>query len=335
MEDVDEKKEEKGDSTDAYQEIDKLQELGINQADIKKLKAAGFHTVASIIMTTRKNLTAVKGLSEAKVLKLIETAKKVQDFGFITGSEVLQKRKNILKITTGSSNLDELLRGGIESMGITEAFGEFRTGKTQLAHTLCVTAQLPSNLNGGNGKVVYIDTEGTFRPDRIVSIAERYGVDPTAVLDNITYARAHTSDHQIDLLTAAAAKMIEEHFALIVVDSATALFRVDYMGRGQLADRQNKLGGFLSKLMKLSEEFNVAVFITNQVMSDPSGAMTFVTDPKKPVGGHIMAHACTTRLYLRKGKGEERVCKIYDSPSLPGSEAIYCLGDGGICNADK
>lgn len=330
-----EEKEDKEDSKDenAYQDIDKLQELGINATDIKKLKAAGLFTISSIIMNTRKTLTAIKGLSEAKVTKLIETAKKVQDFGFITGTEVLQRRKNILRISTGSSQLDELLRGGIESMGITEAFGEFRTGKTQLALTLCVTAQLPTNMGGGNGKVIYIDTEGTFRPDRIVNIAERFGVEPTAVLDNITYARAHTHEHQMDLLTGAAARMIDEHFALIVVDSATALFRVDFMGRGQLAERQQKLGQFLSKLMKISEEFNVAVFITNQVVSDPGGGAMFMADTKKPIGGHIMAHASTTRLYLRKGKAEQRICKIYDSPCLPGAEAIYQLSEGGVTNA--
>jgi meiotic recombination protein DMC1 len=140
-------------------------------------------------------------------------------------------------------------------------------------------------------------------------------------------------EHQMDLLTGAAARMIEEHYSLLIVDSATALFRVDFSGRGQLAERQQKLGQFLSKLTKLAEEYNVAVVITNQVVADPGGAAMFVADVKKPIGGHVMAHASTTRLMLRKGRGDQRICKIYDSPCLPEAEAIYCLAEGGVMDA--
>jgi len=322
------------DEADSFQDISVLQEHGINVTDIKKLKSSGFHTISSIMMATKKALNEIKGFSEAKVAKILESVGKIQDFGFSSGSDVLVKRKSVLRITTGSTALDDLLHGGIESMSITEVFGEFRTGKTQLCHTLAVAAQLPTKMKGGNGKVLYIDTEGTFRPERITAIANRFCVDPTAVLDNITYARAYTSDHQIDLLTCAAAKMIEEHYSLLIVDSATALFRVDFMGRGQLADRQQKLGQFLSRLQKISEEFNVAVLISNQVVSDPGGGgLSFVADTKKPIGGHIMAHASTTRLSLRKGRGEQRICKVYDSPCLPEAEAIYSLTEGGIADA--
>jgi meiotic recombination protein DMC1 len=220
-------------------------------------------------------------------------------------------------------------------MGITEAFGEFRTGKTQLCHTLCVTAQLPIDASGGNGRVAFIDTEGTFRPERITPIANRFGLDPTQTLNNIFYARAYTYEHQDALITMIAAKMVEERFALLVVDSITALFRVDFSGRGELSARQQALGATLSKLIKIASEFNVAVFITNQVMSDPGGAAMFVADPKKPIGGNVLAHASTTRLYLRKGRGEQRVCKIYDSPCLPEAEAVYQIADEGIIDAKE
>jgi meiotic recombination protein DMC1 len=126
--------------------------------------------------------------------------------------------------------------------------------------------------------------------------------------------------------------MIEEHHSLIIIDSVTALFRVDFIGRGELAARQQMLGQFLSSLIKLSEEFNVAVLITNQVVSDPGAAAMFVADAKKPIGGHILAHAATTRLFLRKGRGEQRIMKIYDSPSLPESEAVFQLTEGGIAD---
>uniref|UniRef100_A0A0D3HRC7 RecA family profile 1 domain-containing protein n=1 Tax=Oryza barthii TaxID=65489 RepID=A0A0D3HRC7_9ORYZ len=279
---------------ECFESIDKLISQGINSGDVKKLQDAGIYTCNGLMMHTKKSLTGIKGLSEAKVDKICEAAEKLLSQGFITGSDLLIKRKSVVRITTGSQALDKLLGGGIETLCITEAFGEFRSGKTQLAHTLCVSTQLPIHMHGGNGKVAYIDTEGTFRPERIVPIAERFEMDANAVLDNI-------------------------------VDSVIALFRVDFSGRGELAERQQKLAQMLSRLTKIAEEFNVAVYITNQVIADPGGGM-FITDPKKPAGGHVLAHAATIRLMLRKGKGEQRVCKIFDAPNLPEGEAIsFCI----------
>ncbi|KAG8093571.1 hypothetical protein GUJ93_ZPchr0012g21840 [Zizania palustris] len=267
---------------ECFESIDKLISQGINAGDVKKLQDAGIYTCNGLMMHTKKSLTGIKGLSEAKVDKICEAAEKLLSQGFITGSDLLLKRKSVVRITTGSQALDELLGGGIETLCITEAFGEFRSGKTQLAHTLCVSTQLPIHMHGGNGKVAYIDTEGTFRPERIVPIAERFGMDANAVLDN------------------------------------------------------QKLAQMLSRLTKIAEEFNVAVYITNQVIADPGGGM-FITDPKKPAGGHVLAHAATIRLMLRKGKGEQRVCKIFDAPNLPEGEAIsFCIlhvASGGVMDA--
>ncbi|XP_025675109.2 meiotic recombination protein DMC1 homolog [Arachis hypogaea] len=320
------------DDDDLFEAIDKLISQGINAGDVKKLQDAGIYTCNGLMMHTKKNLTGIKGLSEAKVDKICEAAEKLVNFGYITGSDVLLKRKSVIRITTGSQALDELLGGGIETSSITEAFGEFRSGKTQLAHTLCVSTQLPTSMRGGNGKVAYIDTEGTFRPDRIVPIAERFGMDPAAVLDNIIYARAYTYEHQYNLLLGLAAKMSEEPFRLLIVDSVIALFRVDFSGRGELAERQQRLAQMLSRLVKIAEEFNVAVYMTNQVIADPGGGV-FVTDPKKPAGGHVLAHAATIRLMFRKGKGEQRVCKVFDAPNLPEAEAVFQITPGGIADA--
>ncbi|GMN46783.1 hypothetical protein TIFTF001_015964 [Ficus carica] len=334
------------DEEELFEAIDKLIAQGINAGDVKKLQDAGIYTCNGLMMHTKKHLTGIKGLSEAKVDKICEAAEKIV-------------RKQVVRITTGSQALDELLGGGIETLAITEAFGEFRSGKTQLAHTLCVSTQvppspqeksihctihalsetpqikfqasayciylsslqLPTHMHGGNGKVAYIDTEGTFRPDRIIPIAERFGMDPGAVLDNIIYARAYTYEHQYNLLLGLAAKMSEEPFRLLIVDSVIALFRVDFTGRGELADRQQKLAQMLSRLTKIAEEYNVAVYMTNQVIADPGGGV-FISDPKKPAGGHVLAHAATIRLMFRKGKGEQRVCKVFDAPNLPEAEAI-------------
>lgn len=322
-------------SVQALMEIDRLTEQGIAAADIAKLKAAGIFTVPGIHMQCKKDLVNVKGLSEAKVDKIIEAARRLTDTGFVNGVTYLQQRKRVTKITTGSTALDQLLGGGLESMSITEAFGEFRTGKTQLAHTLCVTCQLPTQIGGGNGKAIFVDTEATFRPERIRPIAERFGLEADAVLENILVARAYTHEHQAHLLSLVAAKMAEEPYSLLVVDSITALFRVDFSGRGELAERQQKLGKMLNQLMKIAEEFNVAVYITNQVVADPGGACMFVADPKKPIGGHILAHASTTRLSLRKGRGEQRICKIYDSPSLPETECVFAIAEQGIVDAKE
>lgn len=232
-------------------------------------------------------------------------------------------------LSTGSRTLDELLKGGIETGSLTEIFGEFRTGKTQLCHTLCVTCQLPLDQGGGEGKAVYIDTEGTFRPQRLVAIAERFGLDPGDVLENVAYARAHNSEQQMELLKMASALMVEDRYALMVVDSATALFRTDYSGRGELSERQMQLAQFLRSLTRICEEFGVAVVMTNQVVANPDG-MSFAKDATKPIGGNIMAHASTTRLRFKKGRGDNRICQIYDSPNLPESDCQFAVSDGGV-----
>ncbi|XP_040985576.1 meiotic recombination protein DMC1/LIM15 homolog [Aquila chrysaetos chrysaetos] len=320
-----------------FQDIDLLQKHGINVADIKKLKSVGICTIKGIQMTTRRALCNVKGLSEAKVDKIKEAANKLIEPGFLTAFEYSEKRKMVFHITTGSQEFDKLLGGGIESMAITEAFGEFRTGKTQLSHTLCVTAQLPGPNGYTGGKIIFIDTENTFRPDRLRDIADRFNVDHDAVLDNVLYARAYTSEHQMELLDYVAAKFHEEAgiFKLLIIDSIMALFRVDFSGRGELAERQQKLAQMLSRLQKISEEYNVAVFVTNQMTADPGATMTFQADPKKPIGGHILAHASTTRISLRKGRGELRIAKIYDSPEMPENEATFAITAGGIGDAKE
>ncbi|KAJ8493197.1 hypothetical protein OPV22_014918 [Ensete ventricosum] len=190
---------EEDEEDDCFESIDKLITQGINSGDIKKLQDAGIYTCNGLMMQPRRfvllSLTGIKGLSEAKVDKICEAAEKLVNMGYVTGSDLLLRRKAVVRITTGSQALDELLGGGIETLSITEAFGEFRSGKTQLAHTLCST-QLPIQMHGGNGKVAYIDTEGTFRPDRIVPIAERFGMDAGAVLDNIIYAPFQAPDRR-------------------------------------------------------------------------------------------------------------------------------------------
>lgn len=203
-----------------------------------------------------------------------------------------------------------------------------------MCHTLSVTAQLPVSMGGGEGKCLFIDTEGTFRPSRILSIANKYSLNGEETLDNIAYARAYNTDHQTSLLIQAAAMMSEARFSILIVDSAMALYRTDFAGRGELAARQIHLGQFLRQLQRLADEFGVAVVITNQVVAQvDGGASMFNPDPKKPAGGNIIAHASCTRLQLRKGRGENRICKVYDSPSLAESECTFAIMEDGISDA--
>jgi len=281
-----------------------------------------------------RKLQDVKGISEQKAQKLKDVIKANQlvPIGFKTATNRLEDLKEQIFLATGSSALDNLLGGGIETGSITEIFGEFRTGKTQICHTLCVTVQRPLDQGGAEGKAIYVDTEGTFRPQKLVAIAERFQMNPEEVLENVICARAHNSEQQLELLADAAALMSESRFALMVVDSATALYRTDYSGRGELSERQMHLAQFLRQLTRLAEEFGIAVVITNQVVANPDG-MSFAKDATKPIGGNIIAHASTTRLKFKKGRGDNRVCVIYDSPTLPESECAFSVGAAGIEDA--
>ncbi|RXK39361.1 meiotic recombinase Dmc1 [Tremella mesenterica] len=315
-----------GDEHDPFQGYD-----GINVQDILKLKAAGIVTVLGIAQTPRKNLMKIKGLSEAKVEKIKEVSQKLLPSAFATGLEISERRQNVIYISTGSKAVDTILGGGVSTQSITEVFGEFRTGKTQLCHTLCVSTQMPEDQGGASGKVAYIDTEGTFRPDRIRSVADRFGVDSSMALDNILCARAWSSEQQCEMLVDLAVRFVEDRsYKLLIVDSIMNLFRQDYSGRGELSERQQKLNQFLARLQKLAEEFNLAVVLTNQVQADPGLTSRFAAaSSAKPVGGHVLAHASATRMQLRKGRGEERVAKLQDSPDMPEAEATYTLRAGG------
>lgn len=309
--------------------VDLLEEHGIAAADVKKLKDGGVFTVEGLLYTMRKELLKIKGISDNKLDKITEAASKLVYTGFESATEIHLKRGNLISVSSGSSELDKLLEGGFESGSITEIYGEFRTGKTQLCHTLCVTCQLPITQGGGEGKALYIDSEGTFRPERLLQVAERFGLNGQEVLDNVAYARAHNSDHQAKLLCEAAAMMHEQRFAIIIVDSATALYRTDYSGRGELSARQVHLGRFLRSLQQLADEYRVAVVITNQVVAKVDGAAMF--GPQiQPIGGNIIAHASTTRLALRKGRGEERICKVVCSPCLAENEARFTISPEGV-----
>ncbi len=333
--DKEEKKKGKKDSEKADKADLTINDLpGVGPGTCQKLEDAGIYDLMGVAVMSPSELSELAGLGEAVARKAIQAARKMMSLGFQDGMEFDEKRKEIANITTGSKNLNMLLGGkGIETKAITEAFGAYGSGKSQLGFSLAVNVQLPLEMGGANGKAVFIDTEGTFRPDRIRQIATGLGLNPENVLKNIFVARAFNSDHQI-LLLDKIAEMVKngEPIKLIVVDSLTAHFRAEYAGRGMLADRQQKLNKYLHNLMKIAEQCNIAIYVTNQVMANPG--MMF-GDPTTAIGGNIVGHASTYRLYFRRGKKGSRVAKMIDSPNLPENETIFFLGTKGITDEES
>lgn len=299
---------------------------GVGEKTAEKMREAGYTELMAIATCSAGDLMADIGVGEDTANKIIASARSKMKMGFESASKVLERRNTIGKITTGSKTLDELLGGGIETQSIVEAHGAFGSGKSQLAHQLAVTVQLPRDKGGLEGKALFIDSEGTFRPERVQQMATAAGLDPEKALDNVLTARAYNSDHQMLLVEKAEEVIKRENVKILIVDSLTSQFRSDYTGRGTLANRQQKMNKHLHKLQKLADAYNLSVYVTNQVMARPD---IMFGDPTAPIGGHILGHQATFRLYLRKSKGEKRVAKLIDSPSLPEGETVFIVtGDG-------
>ena len=300
---------------------------GVGAATAEKLTAVGYNDLMSIAVATPAELIDATGMTDVLAKKIIAVARSSLDMGFETGEEFLKRREKVQRITTGSKSFDMLLGNGLETGAITECFGEFGSGKTQLGHALAVNTQLLKNEK--NPIAVYIDTENTFRPERIKQLAEGAGLDPNKVLKNIKVARAYNSDHQM-LLVEKIEDLIKKqglNVKTVIVDSLTAHFRAEFIGRGTLADRQQKLNRHMHVLLKLADMHNLCVYVTNQVMAKPD---MFFGDPTQAIGGHIVAHASTFRVYLRKGKKGSRVAKLIDSPNMPDGECSFYVETSGL-----
>jgi len=302
---------------------------GVGAATATKLKETGYTDLMSIAVASPGELVDAAGVGESTARKMIQFARNSLEMGFESGIDLLKRRAIVNKITTGSKAINQLLGGGVETGAITETYGTYGSSKTQIAHQLAVTTQLSREKGGAGGVVVYIDTENTFRPERIQQIAKAQGIDPEEALKNIRVARAYNSDHQI-LLAEKVDDLIKKHnlkVKLVVVDSLTAHFRAEFIGRGTLADRQQKINRHMHTLMKLADTHNLAVYVTNQVMAKPD---MFFGDPTEAIGGHIVGHNSTFRIYLRKGKKGTRVAKLVDSPHLPEGECAFLVTDQGL-----
>lgn len=306
-----------------------IEELpGVGPATADKLRDAGYTDLMAIAVSAPQALADAAEIGASTAQKIISAAREAVDIGgFETGEVLLERRKNVGKLTSGSKALDELLGGGFETQAISELFGEFGSGKTQIAHQLAVNVTLPFDSGGLDGGTIWIDSENTFRPERIAQMATALELDPAEILKTIHVARAFNSHHQM-LLAEKAMEVAKEYRArLLVVDSMTAHFRAEYVGRGALAERQQLLNKHMHGLLRFGDAFNASVCVTNQVLAKPDA---FFGDPTRPIGGHIVGHTATFRVYLRKSKGGKRIARLVDSPNLPEGEAVFLVDEKGI-----
>ena len=310
---------------------------GIGPTTAKKLKEAGIISVMDLAVASSDELAVDLNSSKDSAASFIMAAQKllrdsnVLEKEFVTADAALEKRKSMLRCSTGSIALDDLLLGGIETQAVTEFYGEFGSGKSQICHTLCATARQPIAVGGLDGGVIYIDTEGTFRPERVEQIARARGFDPSQILKSVAVCKIYNSSH-LELIIKDLGKYINDFKAkLVVIDSIISLHRAEFAGRGTLADRQQRLNNMLHKLVRLTEIYNIAIVITNQVQSSPD---TFFGDPTKAAGGNVLGHASTYRIYLRKS-GENRVAKMIDSPYHPYSETRFTVNEKGTDDIEE
>jgi len=316
-------------------ELDNIE--GVGPVTKQRLLDAGIHTIMDLLVRGAMAVAEATGLEAEKATsmcnkartKLVELGKLEKDF--ITATEIYKKRQSIERISTGTSSLDDLLDGGIETQAITEIYGEYGTGKTQICHTLCVMVQKSKDKGGLEAGAIYVDTEGTFRPERIYTIAETRDFDPNEALENVVVAKAYNSAHQ-ELIMEGVGSIIDKTGAkLLIVDSAVAHYRAEFLGRGTLAGRQQRLNKFMHLLLRIAETYNVAAIATNQIQASPD---TYFGDPFRPTGGHVVAHTSTYRIYLKRS-GKNRIARMVDSPYHAEREVIFRLTDKGVEEAEE
>jgi len=322
-----------GEEAPAKKEYRSIEDLpGVHHSTADKLRELGFNTVESVAMATVRELVQA-GIGEKKAFEIINAARSSSSLSFIRVDELISRRQNVSRLKTGSERLDDLLAGGIETQAITEFYGEYGSGKSQLAHQLCVNVQLPVSRGGLDAAALYIDTENTFRTERVVQMARHMALDPEEVSRKIILAEAYTSDHQMFLLENSDKVIKENNVRLIVVDSLTAHFRSEYIGRESLAERQQRLNQHMHKLIRLARAFNAVALVTNQVMASQD---SYFSDPIRPVGGHIVAHTSHTRIYLKKAaRGPVRIARLVSSPFLPEGECVFRITGNGIEDVEE
>jgi DNA repair protein RadA len=305
---------------------------GVGPATAKKLRSSGFFTVEAIAVAPSRELAQTMGISDDRAKELAKQARDMLQLRFQTAEELLLHRKTVVRLTTGCKALDELLGGGVETQAVLELVGQYGVGKTQICHALCVFVQQAYANGGLEGTALYIDTEGTFRPERVLEIAQNRGIMSEQILRNIIVARAFNSDHQILIVEKLDELIKEQNIKLVVVDSIISHFRAEYLGRESLPMRQQRLNQHLHRLLRMAEIYNIPIIVTNQVVASPDA---FFGPPSKPAGGHVLAHLSTNRVFLRRGRKYTRIARVIDSPYLPEGECVFQITEKGVEDLDE
>lgn len=310
-----------------------IEEIG--PATEKRLKEAGFRSIRDLLVRGPVDVAEATGMEMDESVEICNKARMVLeelgviDKSFVTATSLYSKRRE--RVSTGSKSFDDLLGGGLETKAVTEVYGEFGTGKTQLCHTLCIMVQQYAQAGGLAGKAIYIDTESTFRPERIVSIAKARGFDSQKALENVIVAKAYNSAHQ-ELIIEEAGSIIEDNnVKLVIVDSAVAHYRAEFLGRATLSDRQQRLNKFMHILVRIAEAYEVAVLVTNQIQASPDA---YFGDTARPTGGNVVAHTSTYRIYLKRS-GKNRIARMVDSPYHAEREILFTLTERGISDVNE
>jgi len=313
--------------------LSNIEEIG--PATEKRLNEAGFRSIRDLLVRGPVDVAEVTGMEMDKSAEICNKARMmleelgIIDKSFVTATSLFSKRRD--RISSGSNSFDDLLGGDLETKAVTEVYGEFGTGKTQLCHTLCVMVQQDTLAGGIDAKVLYIDTENTFRPERIVSISDTRGIDPRKSLENIIVAKAFNSAHQELIIQEAGSVIEDNHVKLILVDSAVAHYRAEFLGRATLSERQQRLNKFMHILVRIAETYDLAVLVTNQIQASPDA---YFGDTARPTGGNVVAHTSTYRIYLKRS-GKNRIARMVDSPYHAEREIVFTLSERGISDVTE
>jgi DNA repair protein RadA len=315
--------------------LDTIEEIGPATRD--RLEEAGIKSIKDLVVRGPVDVAESTGMEMEKSVQLCNKARiRLEELGiidksFVTATKLYDKRKQEERISTGSKNLDDLFEGGIETRAVTEIYGEYGTGKTQICHTLCLMVQQKKSKNRLNHRALYIDTENTFRPERIVSIALARNLDPFKALENIIVGKAYNSAHQELIIEQTGPIIDANNVKLLIVDSAVAHYRSEFLGRATLSERQQRLNKFMHMLLRIAETYDIAILATNQIQSSPDAIFG---DPFKPTGGHVVAHTSTYRVYLKRS-GKNRIARMVDSPYHPEREVLFTLTEQGVTDPDE
>ncbi|MHA1369690.1 MAG: DNA repair and recombination protein RadA [Promethearchaeota archaeon] len=300
---------------------------GIGKRTVNRLKTHGFLSARSVATLSSRALQDQCGIGTQIAKKIINSARDLCGITFMTADELFERRRHVKRISTGSKCLDEMLGGGIETGAVTEFIGEYGTGKSQIAFQLCLNVQLSDENGGVNGKAMFIDTEGTFRPERLVQMAAPSGVAPRKILQNVIYAHAFNHEHQINIVNQARRMIESKNVKLLVVDSIISHFRSEFCGIDKLIQRQQKLNKHLHQIRKLAETYMLAAVVTNHVQTNPN---IMFGNQAIPTGGNVMAHGVTYRVFLMKRHRNTRIARLIGAPGLPEGEAAFLITACGI-----